>query len=140
MARRRTQKKALPPRRKRMKREARLQSASHWIPTYAGKNLLVRGYARWFGVDLLCAVKELRMLGVEVSADYEAKLRATMQARQSRRWPAPQAEQEPWPLECDEFHAFIAGYTSGGFSYGITWEEWERMEAAERGQATDRCR
>ena len=122
-----------------MKREARLQSAGPWIPTYTGKNL-VRGYARWFGVDLLCAVKELRTLGVEVSADYEGRLQATMQAKQSKRRPVPQAEQEPWPFECDEFHAFVAGYTSGGFSYGITWEEWESMEAAERGQATDGCR
>lgn len=136
MAPQRKQKKTLPPRRKRMKREARLQSAGHWIPRYTGKNL-VRGYARRFRVDLLCAVKELRMLGVEVSADYEAKLNTTMQARQSKRRPAPQAEQEPWPFECDEFHAFVEGYTSGGFPYGITWEEWERMEAAERDQTTD---
>ncbi len=28
-------------------------------------------------------------------------------------------------FESDEFHYFIAGYTSGGASYGITWEEAE---------------
>ena len=26
--------------------------------------------------------------------------------------------------ESDETFAFIAGYTSGGAPYGITWEEW----------------
>lgn len=30
--------------------------------------------------------------------------------------------------EQDENFAFIAGYTSGGAPYGITWEEWEQME------------
>lgn len=30
--------------------------------------------------------------------------------------------------EQDEYFAFIAGYTSGGAPYGITWEEWEQME------------
>lgn len=31
-------------------------------------------------------------------------------------------------IEQDERFAFIAGYTSGGFPYGITWEEQERTE------------
>ena len=30
--------------------------------------------------------------------------------------------------EQNEYFAFIAGYTSGGVPYGITWEEWEQME------------
>ena len=24
----------------------------------------------------------------------------------------------------DETFAYIAGYTEGGFAYGVTWEEW----------------
>jgi hypothetical protein len=28
----------------------------------------------------------------------------------------------------NETFAFIAGYTSGGAPYGITWEEWEQLE------------
>lgn len=28
----------------------------------------------------------------------------------------------------DDTFAFIAGYTSGGFAYGITWEEMEETE------------
>jgi hypothetical protein len=24
--------------------------------------------------------------------------------------------------------AYIAGYTEGGFAYGVTWEEWEQLE------------
>lgn len=29
----------------------------------------------------------------------------------------------------DDYHAFIAGYTEGGFSYGITWEQAAEGEA-----------
>ena len=39
----------------------------------------MRGYARWFGVDLLCAIVELRMLGVAVEAEYEQQIRRTME-------------------------------------------------------------
>ena len=28
----------------------------------------------------------------------------------------------------DETFAYIAGYTEGGFAYGMTWEEWEQLE------------
>jgi hypothetical protein len=31
-------------------------------------------------------------------------------------------------LDEDETFAFIAGYTEGGFAYGVTWEEWEQLE------------
>ncbi len=38
-------------------------------------------------------------------------------------------EQIPESLfESDETFAFIAGYTSAGFSYGITWEEMSEIE------------
>lgn len=31
-------------------------------------------------------------------------------------------------FESDDTFAFIAGYTAGGFPYGITWEEMEASE------------
>ena len=34
-------------------------------------------------------------------------------------------------VEQDERFAFIAGYTSGGFPYGITWEEQEIIDQRE---------
>ena len=34
-------------------------------------------------------------------------------------------------FESDETFAFIAGYTSGGVPYGITWEEMEEIEKKE---------
>src|SRR5689334_9056214 len=60
------------PRRKRMRRPARLASARAWLPTYGGRNV-VRGYARWYGVDPVCAIRELRLLGVSISDEYEGR-------------------------------------------------------------------
>lgn len=34
-------------------------------------------------------------------------------------------------FESDDTFAFIAGYTSGGAPYGITWEEMEEIERKE---------
>jgi hypothetical protein len=68
------------PRRKRMRRQARLASARTWLPTFSGRNI-VRGYARWYGVDPLCAIKELRLLGVKVSDDYEAQVLGSIEQR-----------------------------------------------------------
>ncbi len=34
--------------------------------------------------------------------------------------------------DSDENFAFIAGYTAGGYPYGVTWEEWRILEQRER--------
>lgn len=100
----------LGPRRKRMRRPARLQAALKWRSGYGGKNI-VRGYARWFGVDLLCAIVELRMLGVAVDAEYEQLIRRTITARAEARarWRAAKLAEknrsievewpDDWPME-----------------------------------------
>ena len=119
------EKKALPPRRKRMKRAARLQAAPAWLARYAGRNV-VRSYARWFGVDLGCSLVELRSLGVELDPGYVTALRRTLDgARRPRR--ADRGEDEV-PGESDDWFAYIAGYTPGGLPFGIAWEEWDSLE------------
>lgn len=40
-------------------------------------------------------------------------------------------KREPNLFESDETLAFIAGYTSGGVPFGITWEEMEAIEQRE---------
>lgn len=80
----RTKRRPRGPRRKRLSRPARLAAARAWLPTYGGRRI-ARGYARWFGVDLLCAVQELRLLGVSVSAAYEAELRRSLEERRLAR-------------------------------------------------------
>jgi len=113
-------KKPLPPRRKRMNRGRRLQSARHWLPTYRGKNI-VRGYAKWFGVDLRCAVLELRMLGVEVDPTYADKVLSPPNRPKPKKPPTEDLP-EGYGTEWDDDFAFIAGFTSGGAPFGTPWE------------------
>jgi hypothetical protein len=114
------------PRHKRLKRAGRLQAAKHWIPKYDGKKL-VKGYAKHFGVDLLCAVHELQLLGHEISPEYIQQLKQTMLGRQKlaekkKRMKEEQEFQAKYSDSDDTFY-YIAGYTSGGAPYGVTWEE-----------------
>lgn len=46
--------------------------------------------------------------------------------RGSRSSAARPKENDDLPWQ-DETYFFIAGYTDGGFPYGITWEEQEQM-------------
>jgi hypothetical protein len=69
------------PRRKRLNRQQRLQFARQWIATYRGSNI-VKGYRRWYGVDSLCAVTELGMLGVRISKEYREQLERTEKNKQ----------------------------------------------------------
>lgn len=43
-----------------------------------------------------------------------------------------QIELENNLFESDDTFAFIAGYTAGGFPYGITWEEMEVIEQRDK--------
>ena len=109
-----------------MKREARLHSAKHWITKYDGKNI-VRSYAKWYGVDLLCSILELRILGVHVDENYEANVRRSIETKAEQRTQRRLARKEEkfydlYP-DSDDTFAYIVGHTSWGFPYGVTWEE-----------------
>ncbi len=70
----------LPPRRKRMKRPQRLESAKSWLETYEG-NKVVKAYRKRYGVDFECAFTELEMLGVPIDPSYKAQVLQTTAAR-----------------------------------------------------------
>jgi hypothetical protein len=111
-----------------MLRPARLQAARQWLASYRGKNLM-RGYGKWFGVSEVCAIVELRMLGVDLpdarleQARRDEQARAAHRARRKEKHASARTAVK-WN---DEF-AFIAGYTEGGAPYGITWDEWEGLD------------
>ena len=86
----------------------------------------IRHYARWYGVDLLCAIAELRQLGLEVSPEREEAVKTTLRNRLEQKRKS-QEELFCTDISCDsdETFAFIAGYTSGGAPYGVTWDEME---------------
>jgi hypothetical protein len=114
---------------KQLTRARRLKSAKKWIASYRGKNL-VRGYKKWFGVTDVCAVPELRMLGVDIP---DARLEQARRDEQSRAIGNARRKQKHARRadfrESDETFAFIVDYTEGGAPYGITWEEREALDA-----------
>jgi hypothetical protein len=120
-----------PPRRKRMKRPQRLESAKSWLKTYEG-NKVVKDYRKRYGVDFECAFTELEMLGVPIAPDYQERVLQSVAAQAAavrRKKAERRAEQErQLGMESDDHFAFIVGYTSGGAPYGLTWAEWEALE------------
>ncbi len=124
----RKRKKALPPRRKRMKRKRRLESARHWLGDYQGTHL-ARAYRKRFGVDWPCAFKELEMLGATFDPAYvEAVLRGVerdAEAQRKKKAEARARELRSPGVDQDEHFAYIIGYTAWGFPYGLTWDEYE---------------
>ena len=118
------------PKRKRYNKKQRLAAAEKWIPTYEGKNL-VKGYSNWFGVDKICAINELELLGHETDSEYKEQIYKLKKEQEEAAKKV--IFEKPDNLETREFddwqnadYYFIAGYTSGGVPYGITWEEYER--------------
>jgi hypothetical protein len=126
--------KPLPPRRKRLKRAARLTVARAWLATFTGSRV-VKSYARWFGVDPACALKELQILGVQLDPDHVAALQQTLKSRRRARRAPTLAEPPFAEQECDEYFAYIAGYTEAGFPYGVPWAEVSAATDAEWGEA-----
>jgi len=116
-----------------MNRQERLRSAkdTDWVNKYEGKRI-VRSYRKRFGVDILCAITELRMLGVPISQEYEEQARRSVEdaaeARRKRKAKRKEFDTPEDIFESDENFSFIAGYTSGGLPYGLTWEQWDPNE------------
>lgn len=110
-----------------MKRAGRLQSAKKWLESFKGKNV-VRGYAKWFGVDLLCAAKELQLLGIKVDPAYLERLKTSFEQRRLKRQLQAEDLAHHSFIESDEKFSFIAGYTSGGMPYGVPWDDTEESD------------
>src|SRR5262245_25846831 len=100
----RKKKRRLCPRRKRMTRRGRLNSAraTHWVENYKGKNVIV-GYAKWFAVDLMCALVELRLLGVKINQGREDQIKASIEARAAQRIRRKKLREQ---AQACEFHPF----------------------------------
>ena len=117
---------------KTLKREYRLPLAKDWIKTYSGKNL-VKGYSKHYSVDKLYAVKELKMLGVEISEEYEHQMKEAVEAHIKHKLSLKKKREDELNALCgyesDEYFAMILGYTSGGYPYGVTHEEMDEINS-----------
>jgi len=108
------------------KKESRIARARNWLPTYEG-NKVVRAYRKKFCVNIICAVRELLEIGYEFKPGYVDNLLKS-EAVRIEQLKAKKAEKrlaEEQDDEQDDRFYYIAGYTSGGAPYGLTWEEME---------------
>ncbi|MFZ7144370.1 MAG: hypothetical protein ACO1G6_03420 [Bacteroidota bacterium] len=119
----------LTPKRKRLNGEARLKCAQKWINSYRGKNI-IDGYARWFGVDKICAINELKKANVLIDKNFEMQIRRTIKGQaesKSQRQKAKESESFK-ETDSDETFSFIVGYTSCGSPFGLTHTESEEFQ------------
>ncbi len=115
--------------RKGFNKAARLNAAKNWIQTYTGKNI-IKGYAKWYGVDKLCAISELKILGIIISESLEHQIKSSIQAQIEQKKKRKESKIELnlsagpiYGIDYDEYCSFIIGFTSGGASYGISHDE-----------------
>ena len=107
-----------------MTRKQRLASAkaTSWLEKHTGENP-VFSYRKWFGVDILCAISELKILGFKLDPDYEVQIRKSVAQialrRQAQILAKSATEAECFLSEWESEFTFIAGYTSGGAPYGV---------------------
>jgi response regulator of citrate/malate metabolism len=106
------------------KKESRIARARNWLPTYEGTKV-VRAYRKKFHVDIVCAVRELQDIGYAFHPGYVDNLLKAETARieQLKIKKEEKRLSEEYNAWQDDRFYFIAGYTSGGAPYGVTWEE-----------------
>lgn len=78
------------------------------------------------------------MLGVAVSDERLVQARTTEEQigrQRAAKRRAKTVPDDPWP-DSDENFAYIAGYTSGGFPYGVRWDELEQSPEQLEGERT----
>ena len=109
-----------------MSRKDRLKIAKRWAESISTAKK-IKAYRKHFGVDKLCAAKELMMAGVALREKYAERWATRLERKAKARKIRPRKPrvEEPLPLESDDTFYFIAGYTAGGFAYGTTWVEAE---------------
>ena len=112
---------------KTIKREARLLKARQWLPTYQGTKI-VKAYRKRYCVDVNSAVRDLLELGYAFKPGYVDNLLKSEAIRleQLRAKKEERRQLEYEMQEQDDRFCYIAGYTSGGAPYGLTWEDMAR--------------
>lgn len=123
---------------KAMKFAERKAKAEKWVSEYDGTPYggdIIKAYRKKFAVDRMKAVAELQMLGVSLTKEQIDREKASVKAyqdiqrakkakrkrlREQRKMQKSDIADYP---EQDGTFYYIAGYTSGGAPYGVTWEE-----------------
>ena len=118
---------------KAMKFAERKAKAEKWVSEYDGTPYggdIIKAYRKKFAVDCMKAVAELQMLGEQIDREkvavkaYQDIQRAKKAKRKRLREQKRMQKDIPvFHEDQDETFYYIAGYTSGGAPYGVTWEE-----------------
>ena len=123
---------------KAMKFAERKPKAEKWVAAYDGTLYggdIIKAYRKKFAVDRMKAVEELQLLGVPLTKEQIDREKAAVKAYQElqrakkakRKRTREQGRIQKGDLlffeDQDDIFYYIAGYTSGGAPYGITWEE-----------------
>lgn len=109
---------------KAQKKQSRITKARQWLPTYEGTKV-VRAYRKKFHVDTGCAVRELQEIGYEFKPGYVENLLKSESIRleQLKKKKEEKRLKEEYNDSQNDMFYFIAGYTSDGAPYGVTWQE-----------------
>ena len=123
---------------KAMKFAERKAKAEKWVSEYDGTPYggdIIKAYRKKFAVDRMKAVAELQLLGVSLTKEQidreKAAVKAYQELQRARKAKKKRnREQKIMQKDIPVFHEdqddtfyYIAGYTSGGAPYGVTWEE-----------------
>lgn len=119
---------------RRMTFEERKPKASAWVESFDGTAYngdIIKAYRKKFAVDRLTSCRELQLLGVEITPEQIAREKDAVKRhkqhlenrKKKKRLQRKAAKQDNWNLDQDDQFFFIAGYTSGGAPYGVTWEQ-----------------
>ena len=123
---------------KAMKFAERKAKAEKWVVEYDGTPYggdIIKAYRKKFAVDRMKAVAELQLLGVsltneQIDREKEAvkayqELQRVKKAKRKRICEQKRMKKDNpvFHEEQDDTFYYIAGYTSGGAPYGVTWEE-----------------
>lgn len=113
--------------------QERKPKAMKWIAEFdESQGNIIKRYRKTFQVDRLKAVDELQKLGVNLTQEQidrekrivELQKKQELNKKKKRRKQKLQKQQsETFDDFQDDQFFFIAGYTSGGAPYGVTWEE-----------------
>lgn len=124
-------------------RSKRLSKARAWYPKqhFTEDSHVIKAYRDSFGVNKLCAMRELCMLGLldpKRQSEYERQL-AKREHKLSERRERRKRRQGGSACGCEGFYgwdadfSFVAGHTSGGAPYGLACREAQDLGRKERG-------
>ena len=120
---------------KAMKFAERKAKAEKWVVEYDGTPYggdIIKAYRKKVAVDRMKAVAELQLLGVSLTKEQIDREKAAVKAYQElqrakrkkiREQKRIQKDNPVFHEDQDDTFYYIAGYTTGGAPYGVTWEE-----------------